>query len=137
MKNLLLAIGIFIPLVSSAQTYQSLNRIQPDKEFHNILVRKIAEDSLSSSFVIWIKQNVKSHFHKDHSENIVVLEGEGMMTLGDSLFAIKEGDFVSIPKGTTHSVTQVLSKGPLKVLSIQTPLFDGSDRIFIEQTGDY
>ena len=82
--------------------------------------------------MIWVKEGVKAHYHAVHSENIVVLEGEAMMSLGDDLFMIKKGDFVNIPKGTVHSVTQILSDEPLKVLSIQSPYFDGTDRIFVE-----
>lgn len=124
------SLGVF------GQSYLHISDIQPNEEYENIHVKKIAEDSLQSVFIIWIKKGVKEHFHAMHSENIVVLEGEGMMSLGDELFLIKTGDYVNIPKGTPHSVTQVLSEKPLKVVSIQSPLFDGSDRIFIEQHKD-
>lgn len=127
---------LFFSLSGNAQSFMHTNDIQPDGEYENIHVKKIAEDSLQSVFIIWIKKGVKAHFHAMHSENIVVLEGEGMMSLGEELFLIKAGDYVNIPKGTPHSVTQVLSEKPLKVVSIQSPLFDGSDRIFIEQHKD-
>jgi mannose-6-phosphate isomerase-like protein (cupin superfamily) len=53
------------------------------------------------------------------------------MVLGDSTFTIKRGDVVFIPKGTAHKVV-TLSKEPLKVISIQSPYFDGSDRLMLE-----
>lgn len=118
---------------ASAQNFQQLNSITPTDNFENTYVKKVAEDSLQSSFIIWIKKDVKEHFHADHSESIYVLEGEGMMSLGDDLFLIKTGDYVFIPKGTPHSVTQVMGDLPLKVLSIQAPIFDGSDRIFVQE----
>ena len=50
----------------------------------------------------------------------------------DKSFKIKKGDLVFIPKNTIHSVITT-SKQPLKVVSIQAPLFDGTDRISIEE----
>lgn len=97
----------------------------------NIYNKSLFSDSLASSFVIVIKKEVKLHKHLQHSEHIVVLEGKGQMTLGNKGFEIKKGDVVFIPKNTTHAV---ISTGdvPLKVLSIQSPKFDGKDRIFID-----
>ena len=99
--------------------------IQPDSSnFENIYVKKISEDSLHSSFLIWVKSGVKSHYHAYHTEHVYILEGEGTMTLGDSTFKIKAGDLIIIPMGTPHSVITE-SSTPLKVLSIQSPKFEG------------
>ena len=75
---------------------------------------------------------MKLHKHVEHTENVIILEGEGEMTLGDKKFKVKKGDIVFIPKGTPHSLT-VTSAIPVKVLSVQSPFFDGKDRIFIEE----
>jgi mannose-6-phosphate isomerase-like protein (cupin superfamily) len=50
------------------------------------------------------------------------------MMLDDSLFTVNPGDFIFIPRGAVHSVYKI-SEGPLKVISIQAPYFDGKDRI--------
>ncbi len=86
---------------------------------------------MTTSFLIEISKEVKKHVHKEHSETIYILEGEGEMFLNDQLIKIKKGDYIFIPKNTPHSVN-VSSNIPLKVLSIQAPLFDGKDRFFIE-----
>ena len=49
----------------------------------------------------------------------------------EKVFEIKKGDVVFIPKNTAHAVKST-GKQPLKVLSVQSPNFDGKDRIFIE-----
>lgn len=67
----------------------------------------------------------------NHSEHVIVQEGEALMKLGDKEFNIKEGDVIFIPKGTTHSVL-VKGKKPLKVISVQAPLFKGDDRVMME-----
>ncbi len=131
MNQILTLIVIVLSICSYAQEHASLDSYQPTEEFDNIHVLKIAEDSLQSSFIIWVKQGVKGHFHQTHTENIVVIEGKAIMTIGEKEIEIKAGDYINIPDQTPHSVTKVLSKKPLKVLSIQSPLFDGSDRVFI------
>jgi mannose-6-phosphate isomerase-like protein (cupin superfamily) len=98
----------------------------------NIYNRSAFSDSLASSFVIVIKKEVKAHKHTTHSEHVLVLEGEGLMRLGEKSFDIKKGDLVFIPKNTVHSV-KCKSKMPLKVLSVQAPMFDGKDRIMVEE----
>ena len=119
---------------SFGQTSRSLKHIKPPQHFEQVYALKIAEDSLQSSFLIWVKSNVKGHFHLNHTENIVVLEGKALMRLGNDTLRIQSGDYVNVPKTTPHAVLRVLSKKPLKVLSIQAPAFDGTDRMFIEES---
>ncbi len=102
-----------------------------DNNFENVYSEKITGDSLSTSFLILIKKEVKLHKHLEHSEHVYVLEGEGNMQLGNDWFKIKSGDLIFIPKNTPHKVVTT-SKTPLKVISIQSPQFDGSDRILLE-----
>ncbi len=102
-----------------------------DETFENIYSQKIYGDSLSTSFLILIKKEVKLHKHLEHSEHVYVLEGEGNMQLGNDWFKIKSGDIIFIPKNTPHKVVTT-SKNSLKIISIQSPYFDGSDRILLE-----
>jgi mannose-6-phosphate isomerase-like protein (cupin superfamily) len=101
-------------------------------KFENVCVQKISDDSLQTTFVIWIKKGVPEHYHLTHTENIYVLEGRAQMTINGVRQQVKKGDYLTIPMGTKHAVTQVISRKPLKVLSIQSPRFDGSDRIIIK-----
>ena len=133
MKLLLPILFFLIHNISYSQDLRSLKQMKPIADFENIHVQKISEDSLQSTFVIWVKTNVAQHFHLNHTENLYVISGKAIMTLADSTFTIRAGDHLTIPKGTPHSVTKVIGRKPLQVLSIQSPKFDGSDRIFIEQ----
>ncbi|WP_306644115.1 cupin domain-containing protein [Sanyastnella coralliicola] len=96
-----------------------------------IHVEKLATDSLASTFMIWIKEGVKAHFHASHTEYVYVLEGEGSMMLGEEEVMIQPGQLIYIPVGTVHSAV-VKAGSELKVLSVQTPEFKGQDRVFIE-----
>jgi mannose-6-phosphate isomerase-like protein (cupin superfamily) len=97
-------------------------------DWQNVAVEKIADDSLSTSFLIWVREGVKKHFHELHTEHVTIIEGTGEMTLGDSTFIVKPGDFLLIPKGVPHAVTAL---APMKVLSIQTPRWTKEDRVFL------
>ncbi len=130
MKILLIISCFLVQSFSYAQDLRSLKQMKPEMEFENIHVQKISEDSLQSSFVIWIKSGVKEHFHSEHTENIYIISGKATITFADSVFTIQTGDYLTIPKGTPHSITRVFGRKPLQVLSVQSPKFDGTDRVF-------
>ena len=117
---------------SFAQRFAHIADQLPDGEYENIHVKKLDDDPLTTTYLIWVKETVREHHHAEHTEVVYVFEGEGLMTLGEQEQKIGPGDYVFVPKGTLHSV-QVLSEEPMKVMSIQTPQFDGSDRIFSDQ----
>lgn len=129
MKNLFFLFILF-PFFAKAQN-QSLDTIKDPANYDNIYNRTLASDSLSSSFVIFIKKEVKKHKHATHTENVYILDGEGEILLGDKTFKVKKGDIIFIPMNTVHSL-KVTSSIPVKVLSVQSPRFDGKDRIFVD-----
>lgn len=129
MKNILILFAMTVSMFASAQGVVHVDTIQVPVKDQNY-VKALYSDSLSSSFLIVIPKEVKQHYHAHHTEQIVVISGEADMILGSQLIHIKAGDVIFIPKNTMHSVT-VTSLEPLKVVSIQAPFFDGTDRIMI------
>ena len=132
MKKVLIVFLCLIALVGVAQDLIKLADVKPEEDYENIWVKKISDDEQQTSFVIWVKESVRLHKHEHHSENIYVLGGKGEMTINDEKFVIKKGDYFNIPKNTPHAL-KVLSSSPVKVLSIQSPKFDGKDRIFLDE----
>lgn len=132
MRYSLLCILLLSVSLSFAQRVAQIDLTQPDDNFENILVRNLDHDSLSSTFLIWVKDSVAEHHHNHHTETVYILDGEGIMSMNGRSFGIKQGTYVFIPAGTRHSV-KTKSKTPLKVLSVQSPFFDGSDRILSEK----
>lgn len=112
-------------------TWQNVDTIKPPANLENLYNRSLYSDSVVSSFLIFVKKEVKEHKHVQHAEHIMVLDGEAEMRVDSKSFKIKKGDLVYVPKNTFHYV-KVTSKVPLKVVSIQAPNFDGKDRIFKE-----
>lgn len=130
MKVIIYLIILFVTYSSIAQeTITSIESIKPTKKYDNIHVQKISSDSLSSTFVIWIKQKVRLHKHVYHKENVIIQEGSGQFQLRDSIYNVSAGDIIIIPKNTWHGVT-INSKEIMKVISIQSPKFLGNDRVF-------
>ena len=112
-----------------AQKVDNVPAMKPGSEWENIDIQKIADDSLCTTFHIWIKAGVKHHFHTSHTECIYVIEGEGEMEYQDKTFKVKAGDYITVPRGVIHAVTASI---PLHVLSIQTPQWVTDDRKFVE-----
>ncbi len=132
MKLLLFICGIVMCSISAwSQSKIILSDISPDNEYENIYAKKIYTDKHTSTFIVWIKKEVKAHKHVTHTEQVHVLEGKARVQLNDKEITIQKGDWITIPENTIHAVT-VLSKTPLKLVSIQTPEFKGKDRVFIQ-----
>lgn len=125
---LLCALALLLKVNLHAQLLH-LNE-QHFNETKTIEVKKLFEDSLCSSFIIQISAEVALHKHLVHSEHVYVISGTGKMVLGSDTFNIREGDIIFIPKNTIHAV-QSTGANPLTVISIQSPRFDGTDRVKI------
>jgi mannose-6-phosphate isomerase-like protein (cupin superfamily) len=123
-----ISLTAFLSLSIYAQRIDT-HHINPDStSYPNVYVKTIAQDTLQSTFIIWIKNTVQPHYHASHTEVVEILSGKGRMTLNGKTFIVHKNDIIIIPKGSVHSVTN-LHHRPLKVLSIQAPRFDG-DRVY-------
>ena len=59
--------------LADAQTIRLVD-VQPDSNtYSNVYVKKITEDSLHSSYIIWVKKSVPEHYHHHHTELISIL----------------------------------------------------------------
>lgn len=95
----------------------------------NVVVERLFGDSLSTSFLISVKDTVKTHKHQLHSETVYIISGRANIYLNNVMQNVKTGDVIFIPKNTWHAV-KVIGDKPLQVLSVQAPGFDGTDRVF-------
>jgi quercetin dioxygenase-like cupin family protein len=125
-----LPLCLFSLLSTDAIAGADLSTYTAPSDMKNLHIDELSSGESSSEFVIFVRNEVKAHIHKKHTELIYVLEGEGLFYLDETKQIIKPGDFIRVNKGVVHSV-KVTSKTPLKVLSIQTPKFIGKDRFFV------
>jgi mannose-6-phosphate isomerase-like protein (cupin superfamily) len=133
MKCIVFSLLCLLTFGVNAVAQISINKdLQPDStSYTNVYVKHMHSDDKASVFVIWIKKEVKSHKHEHHTEVVTVMQGRGKMKLGEDVRKIRKGDVIIIPMNTPHSVI-TSSRKPLKVISVQTPIFKGADRIWIE-----
>lgn len=124
-----LSAGLLVATATATAATDNLLARQPATD-KPVEVIQLASDANASQFLIFIRTGVAPHKHLTHSESLYVLSGAGEMQLGERRFAIGAGDFVQIPMGAVHGVN-VTSAVPLKVLSIQAPEFDGTDRVWV------
>ncbi len=126
----LLALMTHSALASNIAIKQ-LTKMSAPKNLENIHLMPLGASDSASEYLIFIKEEVKAHYHEKHTELVYVLAGEADFWLAGNKQSIKSGDFIRINQGEVHQV-KVTSQTPLKILSIQTPKFDGKDRIFVD-----
>lgn len=126
------ALSLFFTQSSKALSTVDLSHYQAPTNLENIHVERLSSSKTASEFIIFIRKEVKAHYHKEHTELVYVLEGEAIFWLGETKQTIKAGDFIRINENVVHTV-KVTSAIPLKVLSIQTPEFTGKDRILVDE----
>ena len=128
--SILLSVFIFSNI--QAQEVKYLNEILLESFKENLTVEKLSSDKNQSSYLIWVNDSVKPHYHKKHSECIYIVEGGGTFYLGSRIIEMKKGGFILIPEGIIHSFKHKIGE-TTKVLSVQTPEFFGKDRFWVEK----
>ena len=129
-RPILLSLALFTTAVGHAQAIISPAERSCAEGAPGVHVSPLFSDSLASSFLICIDEQVPPHLHAHHTEHVMVVDGEGSMRLGDQVRSVKAGDVIIIPAGTVHAV-KVIGSAPLRVVSVQSPRYDGSDRVLV------
>jgi len=69
----------------------------------------------------------QKHYHKKCTEFYYILEGEGILELGDDEVKLTPGTAIMIEKGIPHR-----GKGDFQALIIGVPTFDPDDEYFVD-----
>jgi len=89
-------------------------------------------DKMSICHVTVFKKT-ETHLHKIMEEAYFIDKGRTLLTVGEDATELKEGDTVSIPKDTWHTLENLESE-PLEVLVANCPALDQRD-IIMKATG--
>jgi mannose-6-phosphate isomerase-like protein (cupin superfamily) len=127
-----LAIWSLAVAPASAQRFLSTPELPCPDGTGPVRSTTLHSDSACTSFLLCIDAGVRPHLHRTHTEHVFVLDGTAEMMLGDSTRTIRTGDVILITPGTPHAV-KVTSSAPLRVISIQSPHFDGTDRVWLDE----
>lgn len=105
----------------------NLDTLVAQGDTDKLSVTQLGSNKQKSEFLITVAEQVPLYIHKYHTEIIYILDGVGDMKINDKVVKIKKGDYIRVPENTTHGV-KVTSFNPLKVLSVQTPEFNGLEK---------
>jgi mannose-1-phosphate guanylyltransferase / mannose-6-phosphate isomerase len=67
--------------------------------------------------------------HKMREEHWVVIAGEGRMVIGESIKNVRAGDYIFIPKGCKHKITNTTDDCSLMISEVQLGDYFGEDDI--------
>jgi mannose-6-phosphate isomerase-like protein (cupin superfamily) len=82
-------------------------------------------DQTATIHLVDISEDVEKHYHKEHTEIYLILEGEGYLELDDEKVEVKPLDAVMIKPGCRHRAV-----GDLRIVNIPIPSFDPEDEWF-------
>ncbi len=101
-------------------------RVSPDGKS---LVQVLQVDENCSMGVLILREGavVPRHNHPESTESLFVVEGTGLMIVGEQEYSIAPGDAISIPPGEFHSFTAT-SDG--KVVQVYAP--PGPEQRFLD-----
>ncbi len=80
--------------------------------------------------IVPVKTATFLHLHNNSEEIYYILEGKGIMTLGDKMFEVKAGDSICIFPKVAHQI-QNTGKEPLKFLCCCSPPYSHEDTVLL------
>jgi quercetin dioxygenase-like cupin family protein len=118
-------------LITSAATFTASN---PIAEGELVQVVHVHGTEQSSTAIARIRPGggTRPHFHAEHDEVLVYLEGEADFRLGDEVTTVHAGDVVSVPAGVAHGT--IRARTAVLVAATLAPGFDvvNEDRIYVD-----
>jgi mannose-6-phosphate isomerase-like protein (cupin superfamily) len=85
----------------------------------------VPDNTAATVHIVDIQQDSKVHYHKDHTEIYLVLEGEGHMELDGEAVPICPFSTILIKPGCRHRAV-----GRLRIVNVCIPPFDPADERF-------
>ncbi len=82
--------------------------------------QSLAEATIPVGFTTFL------HMHKTSEEIYYIIEGEGLMTINDRKFKVKNGDIIYIPPRHYHNIKNT-GNVPLKILCCCSPPYSHED----------
>jgi mannose-6-phosphate isomerase-like protein (cupin superfamily) len=85
----------------------------------------LPENDAATVHIVDIRQDAQVHYHKEHTEIYLILEGEGHLELDGARVPVRPFSTVLIRPGCRHRAV-----GRLRVVNICIPPFDPADEWF-------
>ncbi len=118
------------PILTNIDEILDANPLKEGEEFQVIEIAQ--DDSVSFRLVrSTVGHQLNPHFHKGHTEIILVVKGSGQTLVKGKWISIRPGTVHYNPAKKIHSI-QNTGTEPLVTLTIFTPALKEPDRIFVE-----
>lgn len=75
------------------------------------------------------QQQLSLQYHNFREEHWVIIKGEGVMTIGESVKNVSPGDYIFIPKGCKHRIKNKSQQNALIISEVQLGSYFGEDDI--------
>jgi len=85
----------------------------------------LPDNATATMHVVEIQDDAKVHYHKEHTEIYLVLEGEGHMELDGQMIAVKPFSTILIKPLCRHRAV-----GRFRIVNVCIPPFDPADEWF-------
>lgn len=85
-------------------------------------------DAKVKRIVVYPGKRLSLQRHRQRSEHWFILQGQGVVTLGDSTLHLRPGNSVDIPQGSLHRVENAGDEN-LVFIEVQTGAYLGEDDI--------
>lgn len=104
-------------LVASAQ-------LRPEED---VRVRELGRDQDTSHHLVILRNREPLHRHDRHALTVLVLRGDGAMSIDGEERLVGAGSLIHVPRGSVHAFINQ-SPEPAVAYVIYAPPFDGTDR---------
>jgi mannose-6-phosphate isomerase-like protein (cupin superfamily) len=103
----------------------------PPAPGQNIRADEVGRTTSASDHVVQVADREAPHTHATHDLTVVVLRGEGVLTLDDATTRLAAGDVVVVPRGRVHWFARAGS-APAIALVTFTPPLDAPDTVPVD-----
>ena len=83
--------------------------------------------------IVFPGKKIELRKHHKRAEVLTIAEGSGIMTLGDSVFKVKDCAVIDVPRHFAYSLENDSEYKPLVIIETQLGLCDENDIEFIQE----
>lgn len=85
------------------------------KSAKNVYAKIIVHSPERTMAIVWAKDEIEAEVHHDEQESLLIVEGSCDVFIGEDVYHLTPGDFMSIPLHKKHSA-QITSNVPCKII---------------------
>lgn len=101
--------------IADYEEWISREDMVPPAEYDAIHAKILSYTPQVITAIVWLKVMAPQEVHDDEYEKFLILEGTCDITVGEDVYSLKRGDYLTIPLYQNHYVT-VTSSIPCKVI---------------------